>query len=305
MSKIKGSLVPNITFFNEDNSINFEQCRWHMKWLFDNGVHGLFLTGSYGAGPLMSNEERVAIFKLAKEVVAGYSDKYLIAHVGCADTASTVALAKEAAKLGVEAIGAVPPFYYTYEEDKIIAYYKAILDVVDIPVYAYNNPFTTNFTFSLKTVNKLQALGLKGIKDSSMNVAFITNVFYDAKINNKDFHTIIGTSTGWLPFYYMGINTMIAGMCNYAPEVISAMYEYCEAGDFERAEKVYQVMMDYSGKAKFTDSTVASHMILKARGFDCCHPRLPMQLPASDDPKYAQLKSEFDAVMEKIKKIGE
>ena len=306
MSKIKGSLVPNITFFREDNSIDFDKCKWHIKWMFDNGVHGLFLTGSYGAGPLMSHEERVSIYKLAKEVVAEekYKDKFLIAHVGCADTASTVALAKEADKLGMEGVSAVPPFYYTYEEDKNINFYKAIIDAVKIPVYAYNNPFTTKFTFTLKTVNKLQELGLKGIKDSSMSVAFITNVFFDAKINKRDFHTIIGTSTGWLPFYNMGIDTMIAGMCNYAPEVISAMYNYSVKGDWDKAERAYRIMMAYSGKAKFTDSTVASHMILKARGFDCGYPRLPMELPPASDPIYIRLKEEFEEAMGKIKELG-
>lgn len=300
MKKIKGSLVPNITFFKEDNTIDVDKCKWHMKWMFDNGAHGLFLTGSYGAGPLMSNEERITIFKIAKEVLDQYEDKFLIAHVGCADTHSTVELAKAAEEIGVDAIGAVPPFYYTYEEPKVIAYYKAIVDAVKIPVYAYNNPFTTKTTMTLKTVIKLQEVGVAGVKDSSMNVAFITNVFYDAKINNKNFQTIIGTSTGWLPFAQMGIDTMIAGMGNYAPEVINKLYELTIAGDLEKAEKAYRIMMDYSGKTKFTDSTIVSHMILKARGFDCGFTREPMTLPPSNDPKYAQLKEEFEATMAAI-----
>ncbi|MFT4143643.1 MAG: dihydrodipicolinate synthase family protein [Mobilitalea sp.] len=300
---IKGSLVPNITFFYEDGSIDYDKCRWHMNWMFENGVHGLFVTGSYGAGPLMSHEERVSIYKLAKEVVAQYDDKFLIAHVGCADTESTVALAREAEKLGFEGISAVPPFYYTYTEDQVIDFYKAIIGAVKTPVYAYNNPFTTKTTMTLKMINKLQAIGLKGVKDSSMNVAFITNVFFDAKNNNKDFQTIIGTSTGWLPFYSMGIDTMIAGMCNYAPEIISAMYTFTVNGEVEKAEKAYRIMMDYSNKCKFTDSTIASHMILKARGFDCGYPRRPMSLPKDGEAKYAQLKTEFEDAFSAIKAL--
>lgn len=289
MSKIKGSLVPNITFFNSDNTIDFDKCKWHMDWMFKNGIHGLFITGSYGSGPLMTNKERIQIYQAAKEVQKNHSGTYLMAHVGCADTESTVELAKAAEKEGMEAVGAVPPFYYSYEEPKVIAFYKAIVDAVNIPVYAYNNPFTTKTTMTLKTVKQLQEIGVKGVKDSSMNVAFITNVFYDAKINNKDFQTIIGTSTGWLPFYQMGIDTMIAGMGNYAPEIITAMYDHTINGSLEKAEKVYRIMMDYSGKVKFTDSTIASHIVLKARGFECGSPRLPMSLPSFDDPVYESL----------------
>ena len=300
---IKGSLVPNITFFHKDNTIDFDKCRWHMKWMFENGVHGLFLTGSYGSGPLMTIDERTAIFKLAREVANEYEGKFLIAHVGCADTASTIALAKAAEEIGVDAVGAVPPFYYTYTEESVIEYYKAIIKAVSIPVYAYNNPTTTKTTMTLKMIQRLQEAGLKGVKDSSMSVTFITNVFYDAKNNNKEFQTIIGTSTGWLPFSSMGIDTMIAGMCNYAPEVIDAMYRYTINGDVEKAEKAYRIMMAYSAKCKFVDSTIASHMILKARGFDCGYPRLPMSLPQDNDPKYAQLKSEFEEAIAAIRAL--
>ena len=303
MAKIIGSLVPNITFFKKDNSIDYDLCRWHMKWMFDQGVNGLFLTGSYGAGPLMTNEERISIFKLAKEVVLEYPDRFLIAHVGCADTHSTILLAKEAEKVGVDAVGAVPPFYYTHKEDLVIEYYREIVEAIKIPVFAYNNPVTTKTVMTMSTVEKLQAVGVKGVKDSSMNVAFITRVFYDAKINKRDFKTIIGTSTGWLPFAQMGIDTMIAGMCNYAPEIISKMYKLTIAGDLERAEKVYMIMMNYSAKTKFTDSTIVSHMVLKARGFNAGYPRRPMLLPPDNDAKYTQLKAEFEEAIEAVNQV--
>ncbi len=302
---IKGSLVPNITFFHEDNTVDYDLCRWHMNWMFQNGVNGLFLTGSYGMGPMMTMEERVEIYKLAKEVSSQYPGTFLIAHVGCADTASTVALAKEAEAIGVDAVGAVPPFYYTYTQDRVIEYYREICEAVSIPVYAYNNPNTTKITMNLSMIQKMQAFGLKGVKDSSMNVAFITGVFYDAKVNNKDFHTIIGTSTGWLPFATMGIDTMIAGMCNYAPEIIDVLYRYTMAGEMEKAEKAYNIMLNYSMKCKFVDSTIASHMILKARGFECGYPRRPMTLPAFDDPKYQELKNDFEAAYAAIKALEE
>ena len=253
MREIKGVLVPNITFFNEDNTINYDLCRWHMNWMFDHGVDGLFVTGSYGAGPLMSNEERAALFELACDVSKKRERTYVIAHIGCADTASSVLLAKEAEKAGCDAVGAVPPFYYAYTEDRVIEYYKAIAESVKIPLYAYNNPTTTRVSMNFDTVQKLQAVGVKGIKDSTMNVNFLTRVFYDAKINNKDFKTIIGTSNGWLPFCLMGIDTMIAGMCNYAPEIVSKLYKLTLNGEIERAEKVYDQMMRYLAKCRFAD----------------------------------------------------
>ena len=63
---IKGSLVPNITFFDHKGRLDLEKTKWHMRWMFARGVDGLFLTGSYGSGPMISLEERTEIFKAAK-----------------------------------------------------------------------------------------------------------------------------------------------------------------------------------------------------------------------------------------------
>lgn len=292
---ITGSLVPNITIFDKEGNLDIEKNRWHMDWMLKKGADGLFLTGSYGSGPMMTHEERVTIFKTAKEVAARYEGKTLLAHVGCIDTRSTIALAKAAEEIGVDAISAVPPFYYKHSEELILQFYKDIISSTTLPVFAYNNPETSRFTFTMNTVRKLQEMGLAGMKDSPLAVGFVSRVFYDAKVNKKNFQMILGTSSGWLPFYYMGVRAMIAGMNNWAPEIITALVKATRDGDQEKSEKVYLGMMDLSAKLHFTDSTIASLMALHARGFDAGFPRKPMQLPPFDDPKYQEIRQWLEA----------
>ncbi len=288
---IQGSLVPNITLFDAAGEIDVAKTRWHMEWMFSKGVDGLFLTGSYGAGPLMSNAERISIYKLAKQSADAFSGKILLPHVGCIDTKSAVELAIAAEAAGADAVGAVPPFYYKHTDEVIVEYYKAIIDAVKIPVYAYNNPETSRYTFNLKTVQKLQEYGLAGMKDSPLSLGFITQVAYGAQEAGKDFQLIMGTSTGWLPLYHMGVRAMIAGMNNWAPEIMTELVRATFAGEWDRARKAYLVMMQLSAKLHFTDSTIASHMALYARGFDGGFPRKPMLLPRFDDPKYAEIRT--------------
>jgi 4-hydroxy-tetrahydrodipicolinate synthase len=287
---IKGSLVPNITFFDAQGNLDIEKTKWHMRWMFEKGLDGVFLTGSYGSGPLMTVEERVQVFGAAKEVASEFEGKILLPHVGCIDTKSTLELARAADEIGVDGIGAVPPFYYKHSEELIIEFYREIVESVNTPVYAYNNPATSRFTFSLGTVHKLQAIGLAGMKDSPLEVGFVSTVYYDTKLNNRNFQLILGTSKGWLPFHYMGVKATIAGMNNWAPEIMTELVQSTFAGDRERSEKAYLVMMDLSKKMHFTDSTIASHMGLYARGFDAGFPRKPMVLPPFDDPKYEEIR---------------
>jgi dihydrodipicolinate synthase/N-acetylneuraminate lyase len=285
---ITGSLVPNITIFDTTGEIDFAKTRWHMDWMFSHGVDGLFLTGSYGAGPLMSNDERVEVLKAAKDCAEKYGSKILLPHVGCIDTPHAVELAKAAEKIGVDAIGAVPPFYYKHDDDVVIQYYKEIIEAVKTPVYAYNNPETSRYKFSVSVVKKLQEMGLAGMKDSPLQVAFLSRVAYDAQVAKKNFQVIIGTSTGWLPFYHMGVRATIAGMNNWAPEIMTEMVRATFADEWDRAAQSYLEMMDLSAviKSLFNDSTIASHAALYARGFDAGYPRKPMILPSFSDPRY-------------------
>lgn len=287
---ITGSLVPNLTFFNREGELDLEKTKWHMDWMFERGLDGLFLTGSYGSGPLMSVTERTDVFRAAKEVAANYKEKTLIGHVGCIDTDSTVRLAEAAEKLGLDAVAAVPPFYYKHSETHVLQFYQDLIDATSLPVFAYNNPATSRFSFTLDTVRQLQEMGLSGMKDSPLNVGFVSRAFYEAKLNDMGFQLILGTSKGWLPFYYMGVRAMIAGMNNWAPEIMTALTKATMEGDVEASERLYVGMMDLSAKMHFTDSTIASLMGLYARGYDAGFPRKPMLLPNFEDPMYRQIR---------------
>ena len=297
---IQGSIVPNITFFDEEGNLDLGRTEWHMRWMFEHGLDGLVLTGSYGAGPMMTNEERIEIFKRAKKVADEFTGKIMLPHVGCIDTKSTIELARAAEKIGVAGVGAVPPFYFGHSEEIVARFYEELIASVNIPVYAYNNPGTSRFTFNFRLVQRLQKAGLAGLKDSPLNMGFLSRVAYDAQVNNKDFQIIIGTSTAWLPLYYMGVRAVIAGMNNWAPEIMTAMVKWTLEGNEPMAKKAYLVMAELSAKMHFADSTIASHMALYARGFDAGYPRKPMFLPPFSDPKYAEIKKDIAAGFETL-----
>jgi dihydrodipicolinate synthase/N-acetylneuraminate lyase len=116
----------------------------------------------------------------------------------------------------------------------------------------------------------------------------------------KLFQVIIGTSTGWLPLYFMGVRATIAGMNNWAPEIMTELVRATFAGEMDRAREVYLVMMDLSAKLHFTDSTIASHMALYARGFDAGYPRKPMILPSFSDPKYREIRANIEQAFSRL-----
>jgi len=89
-------------------------------------------------------------------------------------------------------------------------------------------------------------------------------------------------------------------MNNWAPEIMTALVKWTFEGNEAMAKKAYLVMMDVSAKLHFTDSTIASHMALYARGFDAGYPRKPMLLPPFSDPKYKEIRNDIRAAFETL-----
>lgn len=77
---------------------------------------------------------------LATLVNAAQGKVPVIAHVGTPRTQDAVELAKSAEQDGASAVSLVPPYYYKYSREEIIAYYRRVLDAISIPVILYNIP---------------------------------------------------------------------------------------------------------------------------------------------------------------------
>ncbi|MFC6177651.1 dihydrodipicolinate synthase family protein [Companilactobacillus huachuanensis] len=283
MSNIHGVISPCITLFKENGSVDEAATADLWTYFFENGVDGLFVTGSYGLGPLMTNEERVGLFEVAAKVREKFPDRKLIAHVGAADTASAVLLAKSAEKLGFDAVAAVAPWYNKYSENLIFDYFKSIIKSVNIPTYAYNNPSTSGFMFTLNFVQRLQAVGLKGLKDASVNFKFLSAVYYDAKQNNKDFQVILGTENCWLTWSQMGADTIIGGMTNYVPDVDYKLKKIFECDNYDAKVDAYILMSNFRKQILYTDSTISSHVALKATGHYAGYTRAPMEIEYTEE----------------------
>jgi dihydrodipicolinate synthase/N-acetylneuraminate lyase len=280
---IKGVIIPAIVFFNADGSVDYGKCKAHMKWVLSAGVRGLFVTGTYGSGYLLSLEERVKIYETAYDLAESVRDAFVIAHTGCIDTASAVFLTKRAAEIGIKAASAISPLIYKYSEEDIKRYYLTILESADIALYAYNNPDLTGQKLSVDLIADLGAAGVKGVKDSSVDTE-LAKRFCEAGSN--DFQYIPGTVSKWIDFQQLGACAMIAGMCNYAPEPVVALYE-ASFGNTAEAHRIYDIISGLAPGLKFGNSLVSAHICLAARGFDSAAMRAPLHADCERDSENA------------------
>ncbi len=135
----KGVLIPVITPFHEDSTVDEPVLRQLVDFYVSASIHGLFALGSAGQGPAMSAEERKATAEIIIDQAGGRTP--VIVHVGCADTPTTVELAKHASEAGADAIGVIPPYYYCdTPQSAILEHFKTVSEAAPLPIFIYENP---------------------------------------------------------------------------------------------------------------------------------------------------------------------
>ena len=281
--KMKGVVPPMVTPFREDGELDVDGLRVLVRYLRDR-VDGLFVTGSYGGGALMGEDERKRVVEVSIEEAGGKVP--VVVHVGTADSLSSARLAAHAAERGAAAVSAVGAFYYKHAEDEICHFYDAIVGAVKsrLQVYVYNNPQFQGYPMEIGTIRRLkEKVGVNGIKDATFDI--IAHANYMRLFKDKSFDVALGTEAMWLAACALGCDAYIPGLGNAFPEICGKMYREGASGDYDSCRRTqFQVnaMREIMYVARSTQ--LAIYAMLEIRGIVKCHPRPPF-IPASDQEK--------------------
>jgi dihydrodipicolinate synthase/N-acetylneuraminate lyase len=241
--RFRGIFIPLITPFHDDGEVDFDALSEVTEFMIERGVNGLFVLGSTGMGPVMTTEQRVA----AAEFVVKQVRRRLpvIMHVGTADVQTTVALAKHADGLGVDAVAAVPPFYYTdHTPWEITAHFKTITAAVKSPLFLYDNEKYAGYRFSPPAVRKLkeEVPSLCGMKASYNPLAQILT--YIATMP-QDFSILSGNSLELYPAVPHGLSGAIPPGTLPVPEILVALWKALDAKQYEQAAALQKKADDF------------------------------------------------------------
>ncbi|SHH23665.1 dihydrodipicolinate synthase family protein [Thermosipho atlanticus] len=274
---IRGVIPAIITVFDEEGKIDETKFRNFIEYL-TNKVHGLFVCGTYGSGPIMTLKERKKTLEIVVEQVNGRIP--VIVHVGATSPEDIFELTVHAKAVGATAVASVSPFYYKYKQENIIRFFNEFVSKVDIPVFIYNNPKTTGIEIEIETVKKLKEIGLVGIKDSTFDLSY----FYRMKseVGFDDFIYVSGSEAFIIPTISLGASAIISGLANVFPEIVVELYEATINKDYEKAFKLLEKVNVLRQIQHFTDSIPGIHAMLELRGIDSGFPKKPFT-KASDE----------------------
>src|ERR1700678_1990427 len=125
-----------VTPFDVDGAIELDGAARVARHLADSGSEALVVAGSTGEGSVLTDGERIDLFRAVVEAV----DIPVIASTGTNDTAHSVMLTKEAKAVGVDGVLVVTPYYNRPSPAGLSAHFRAVAAATDLPVVLYDIP---------------------------------------------------------------------------------------------------------------------------------------------------------------------
>jgi len=283
-AKIEGIFPALLTPFTKGGvKVDFERACGLADRLAKQGVHGLFVCGTTGEGPLMTLEERK---QTLQEVVNAVGKKVkVIAHTGCFDTASTIELTRHAQKIGAAAAGVVTPGFYTFDDTCIYNHFKSVADSVKgFPVLLYNIPGCVKNVIKPALVHRLahDVENIVGMKDSGGNISAFNEVLIGVP---KDFIAINGVDEYSMQALVAGGAGCVSSTANVVPELFLSIFNNVRKGDLKKAW-ASQVKLCGACAAFHYGALVARYKEgVRLRGFDPGYVRPPQRELTKEEKK--------------------
>ena len=218
MIEIKGIFAASISILDKNLTLDLNKTIIHAENLIDQGCHGVAIFGSTGQAQLISVSEKISL--LNKLSSNKYNDKYIIG-TGLNSLGETINLMKIATSLGFDKFLIMPPAYYNYGDNEVIAFYSKIIDKIPkSKIILYNFEKLCGYKFSISCVEELAKKfpnQIVGVKDSSYNL------YENLKIEN--FSILPGSELKLLKGLDIGCTGIITATCNVTASLARKVYD--------------------------------------------------------------------------------
>jgi dihydrodipicolinate synthase/N-acetylneuraminate lyase len=231
---IRGALAASVTPLR-DGGEKLDEPAFEalVEFLADNGLDGIFALGTTGEGLLLSVEERRRAATLFLEASADRLS--VVVHCGAQTTADTIALAEHAAAQGADAVAAVAPPYYGFDEDELVRHFKAAAATcAPVPFFLYEIAARSGYAIPLTVVERLRedVPNLAGLKVSDTPFERVEPYLVEG------LDVFVGSEPLAAKALARGAAGVVSGLASAFPEVVA---ELVAEPTEERAEQVAAV----------------------------------------------------------------
>lgn len=237
-AKLRGVIPPVVTPLTEDRRLDVASFATSINRMIDAGVDGLFFLGSSGEVAFSSDERREEILTEAVRITDGRVP--VLAGVIDTQTARVIEHIKVAEKIGVDGLVATAPFYALGGPAEVERHFRALREVTQLPIYAYDIPVCVHAKLTPDLLVRLGSEGvINGVKDSSGDDVSFRFLALANKKAGSPLSLLTGHEVVVDGAYMSGADGCVPGLGNIDPHGYVRQWRAYEAGDWEavRAEQ--------------------------------------------------------------------
>ena len=287
--RFHGVMPALYTPITDDNELKVDETRALLEKELAAGVHGFYLCGATGEGPLLPEKTRMRMAEVAREQVGRRTA--LIDHVGACDVKSAIRLARHAEEVGMDAISSVPPtFFVNYDEDAVFRYYRQLSESCNLPLLVYANAMFRQGDI-VKFIDRVMQLPtVIGLKFTRYNYYEMRRI---VELNGGDINVINGPDEMLICGLTMGADGGIGSTYNMMGPAFVKLYNAFTEGRFEdarqlqfRINRCIEIMLRHDGCMK---------QVLSEGGIDVGKPAFPGRV---------YTREEMRGIMDELNRVG-
>jgi 4-hydroxy-tetrahydrodipicolinate synthase len=269
-----------VTPFNDDGALDVPAAVELARWLAEHGSDGLVLSGSTGESSVLTDPEKVALWRAVAEAVT----IPVIAGTGSNDTHHSVAMTTLARDCGVDGVLVVTPYYNRPSQAGLFEHFRAVADAAgDLPVMLYDIPVRTGRRIATATMLRLarEVPAIVALKDAAGDPA--TTAHLAAQVPSG-FEIYSGDDVMTLPLLAVGAVGVVSVAAHWIGPQLRRVVDAFLAGDLASAIAGNAELLDsfdFESTEEFPNPLPAKAM-LRALGRRVGQCRLPMGASAPE-----------------------
>jgi len=242
---LSGVFPPIPTPFDAQGDVTTQPLVNNLERWNQYDLAGYVVLGSNGEAVYLTEEEKLRVWETARQAIP--SDRVMIAGTGCESTRQTIALTRQAARIGADTALLVTPNYFDGKmtPDGLVYHYQAVAEASPIPVVLYNVPKFTHVDMDAATIARAaRHPNIIGVKDSGGNIAKLADV---VRLTGRAEECECQVMAGSAGFFFAGLALGAVGgvlaLANVAPQQSVDIYRLFKAGQWDEAAGLQRRMI--------------------------------------------------------------
>jgi dihydrodipicolinate synthase/N-acetylneuraminate lyase len=298
---LKGTIVPLVTPFTAEENFSPAIMNRLIEYVLEQGADAIMPTALTGEGPLLTEEETLAVWDAVFEKTAGR--RPIVPALISTTTKRAIRLAKAAGKKGAAAIMVVPiipELYAGRSQEDVYGFYADIAAKTSLSIILFNYPSLTSVDFTPSLVENLARIdNIRYIKESTGDSRRIHAI---QRLLGDRITVICGAPNAALESLALGCRVWITGTMNAAPRSAQQLLQAVHyIKDLELARRIYyrQILPFVDIMSRNNNPTGTIKAGVRARGVDVGSPRRPgTGVSAADQEHIARIIKEISLMEE-------